>query len=982
MKTISGLLVGLRDIRFNRSLIVLLVMLTTMLTSCSFNLALPGFDFSDPEYKSGAPSVAEVLGGISDATKPHDIRYAPDQDEVLALYQDVVGKIEDQGHQFMVARRIAELELQAATNTLGESDNVSFAEAINDLESLVAISDDEQWISSPQEKAQIYYLLSQAYDLSGNHDASVQNLGLALTTLGPFEDNTQASNTLKLESRFRRAEYYFSEEKHRLAAEDYTVVAAEPGTYQTHAKYMLGWSRFKQGDLDLALAAFLSTLEELLIEQESTVEAGTIPATRLKSRTELLADTQRITMITLDYLDGVESLAAGMAAKNKPDWQITIYRALADWYQEKERFQDRALTFETFLSENPLYAGAPAISLEVIETYRQASFIDDIESRKLAFVDSYDKQGEFYKFHGDEVFAQYSDTLLEFVDHIIAGLHATAQSDIVDSNSAGRFLEVAGWYQRWLLNFDGNSRTAKVTMLLAEALTDGGDTVGGVATYQSLIEDFPEFDQLEQAAYAVVVGLQVLAEKAHSENLSFDRNHEQIAAGLFFARQFPEATEAPATMVNVAKVLFDAKDYSQAQSIAEESLALWQLKNLGATRSSGANLWKTVMLIAAHSGFETGAFAAAESHYRELIASTPKDEELKTRLLASILKQAEQAEDNGDLELAIDNLDRLKEVDDKAELAIAAQFDMAALYERSGDLELAINQMARFRREYPAFHGVKDIPMRLVNLYEQTGKAGSAARELLAISKDSTHEVEVRRQALYRSGELFLTATDYPAAIEVFRDYAHTYEQPFSVRMEAMHHMDLLYQNTKEPEKRRFWLRKKKATFDATPTGLISERTRYLAANAAFELAIVRRESYEQVHLKLPLKKSLKQKHKSMTQAIKAFEETARYGVAEYTTGSTYQIASIYDSLAVALMRSDKPGGLNSLESEQYEILLEEQAYPFEEQSLDIHQLNLQRGWKSSWDQWVSASLVELAQLSPGRFKRDESGVGYAKTLY
>jgi len=200
--------------------------------------------------------------------------------------------------------------------------------------------------------------------------------------------------------------------------------------------------------------------------------------------------------------------------------------------------------------------------------------------------------------------------------------------------------------------------------------------------------------------------------------------------------------------------------------------------------------------------------------------------------------------------------------------------------------------------------------------------------------------------------------------------------------MEAMNHMDLLYQLTGEPDKRRYWLRKKKATFDATPPALISDRMRFLVADAAFLLAMDQRKAYEQIQLKLPLKKSLRKKRKSMAQAIKAFETTAEYGVAEYTTGSTFQIANIYSSLALALIQADKPDGLNDLESEQYDILLEEQAYPFEEQALDIHQINLQRGWDSSWDQWISASLEELAQLSPGRFKRDEIAVGYANALY
>lgn len=985
------------------------LVLLAMVSGCSFIQVLPGLDFSDPEYKPDQQSVAEVLSQLPVSEAPTALSHTTDPAEVLALYEKVVSKIKNEDRRFEVASRIAELELEAATYTLGDSDQVSFQKAIDDLETLVKLSaikisnsrDLKKSTLVPaseassallyQEKAKIHYQLSQAYDLSGDHEASIENLSLALAALTPFSLNTQQSTNLKLELAFRRAEYYFSEGQLKEAAEDYALVAGAAGTYQTHAKYMLGWSRFKQGDLDLALAAFISTLEQLLGKaREPSVEKEpglSVPIEKSRANTELLSDTQRISIITLDYLDGVESLASEMAAKGKPDWQVDLYRALADWYQEKERFQDSALTWETFLNENPLYASAPAISLDVIEIYRRAGFVDDIEGRKLAFINRYDKQSAFFQQHGEPVFADYSVTLLNFMDGVVAQQHADAQamsrltapgdsSKANDPSVTKKYLEVADWYQRWLLNFDGHDRSPDMTMLLAEALRDGGDIRGSVLAYQSIIGNFPDFDRLEQAAYAVVVGLEAISTEASDIERP---NLERIDAGLFFARGYPESPEAPATMVNVASILFDAGDFELAQTVAEESLSVWPLAR---TQYLKEGLWNTALRIAAHSGFEMGDYAIAEVHYHQLLAKTPRDSELKTRLLATILRQAERAEGHGENLEAITHLARLSTIDKQAPLAIAAQFDIAALYEKLGDIDAAINQLTKFKSNHPQYPGVEAFPMRLVSLYESAGNDLAAAQELLQVSKSAVNDEEVRRQALFRAGELFLVANNKPLAISAFRDYSHTYTQPFATRMEAMNQMDLLYQSTTEPGKRRFWLRKKKDVFDKTSKKFLTERTRFLAADAAFVLALDRRQAFESVLLKQPLKKSLKRKRKSMTDAIKAFEQTADYGVVEYTTGATFQIASIYGSLAQSLMESDKPANLNELETEQYEILLEEQAYPFEEQALDIHQLNLQRGWNENWDQWVSQSLKELGQLSPGRFERDEIGVGYAKALY
>ena len=73
------------------------------------------------------------------------------------------------------------------------------------------------------------------------------------------------------------------------------------------------------------------------------------------------------------------------------------------------------------------------------------------------------------------------------------------------------------------------------------------------------------------------------------------------------------------------------------------------------------------------------------------------------------------------------------------------------------------------------------------------------------------------------------------------------------------------------------------------------------------------------------------------------------------------------------LIKSERPKDLDELALEQYDLLLEEQATPFEEKAIQIHQANAQRTTKGIYDQWVKRSFEELAKLMPARYKKSES---------
>jgi len=116
-----------------------------------------------------------------------------------------------------------------------------------------------------------------------------------------------------------------------------------------------------------------------------------------------------------------------------------------------------------------------------------------------------------------------------------------------------------------------------------------------------------------------------------------------------------------------------------------------------------------------------------------------------------------------------------------------------------------------------------------------------------------------------------------------------------------------------------------------------------------------------------------------MQQSIAAYTRALDYQVEEVTTEATYQIAEIYHSFANALLDSQRPGGLNEEQLEEYELLLEDQAYPFEEKAIDIHLTNFRRIPKGAYNQSVKNSLKVLGDLMPFRYGKMEVADAYVQ---
>jgi hypothetical protein len=107
-----------------------------------------------------------------------------------------------------------------------------------------------------------------------------------------------------------------------------------------------------------------------------------------------------------------------------------------------------------------------------------------------------------------------------------------------------------------------------------------------------------------------------------------------------------------------------------------------------------------------------------------------------------------------------------------------------------------------------------------------------------------------------------------------------------------------------------------------------------------------------------------------MQDAINLYGQASSYRLAIITTESTYAIGEIYQHFSKALLNSERPANLSADELDQYNILIEDQAFPFEEKAIEFHEINVARSRDGTESQWIRASFNALKVLFPSRYGR------------
>ncbi|HEY0721952.1 MAG TPA: hypothetical protein VGE50_11950, partial [Gammaproteobacteria bacterium] len=484
--------------------------------------------------------------------------------------------------------------------------------------------------------------------------------------------------------------------------------------------------------------------------------------------------------------------------------------------------------------------------------------------------------------------------------------------------------------------------------------------------YEKSAYHYPQHEKSADAGYAAL-----LAYRKHEATLAAGefRDHWHwlgISSALSFIKRFPGDPRTTPLLATTAQELYALHRYQHASDVAR----LLLVRQPPPERSVMMTAW-TVL---GYSEFELGHYEEAEHAYREVLAMTDAKDRLRAQriewLAATIYKQAEQARDNGQPMAAAKHFMRVGELVPDTKIRVTADYDAATSMLVAARWSEAIELLLKFRAAYRDSPLQNSVSEKLAVAYMRAERHRDAARELEAIAAKRA-EAHDKRDALELAADLYEKAGDAEAQQRLLKRYLKEYPSPLEPAIEAYRKLALLAERQRDSSGRDQWYRALLAAHDKLPAEQ-TVRSRYVAATAQLALARPRFEAFDAVRLVEPLQQNLQRKTQLMEEGLAAFGKVLDFNSAETTTEATWHIAELQRRFGRALMESQRPANLSAEELEQYELMLEERAFPFEENAIEVHASNLARARDGVYDSWVKRSIEALAALNPARYAKQE----------
>lgn len=885
---------------------------------------------------------------------------AADPQKALSNYRKLLELQPDSGTKAESMRRMADLQVQMEDikgNDSGDSEK-SIKSSIRLYNQLL--------YDHPEDKNndRIFYQLARAYQNVGDVNAAIDSL----ERLSKRYPDSELSG----DAHFRRAELLFSRKRYADAEAEYKTVmdlAGKTPFYQP-SQYKFGWARYKQGNYEGALEVFLAVLDRELPKGE-LYDATEALKTVGKAKNDLAQDSLRVASLSLVSMGGGKAINEYLAKKGDPRFYPLLYSTVGEQMLEKQRYADAAEAYSAFIQRYPTHKRAPAFQSRVIRAYADGGFNDLVAAEKERFATAYDPNSSYWA--GKPASKEALAELRIHLDDLAKHYQAAGQKN-KDANRAD-FITAAKWNRRIMQVYPQDPKISETNFLLAQNLFDGGQTLESAQEYTRTAYSYPNHARAADSAYAAV-----FAYEKHADEVAKEQRGSvlrlAIDAGTKFADKFPGHTEVVTVLTHTAENLYELKSYDEAITVAARILK--------SPRAVTYQLRRSAWSVTADSQFALQRYPLAEAAYVEELKLTtqtgPERTALIEQLAASVYKQGEAARDNGDLRNAANQFLRVAQVTPEASIRATADYDAAASLIQLQDWPAAEKVLEAFRAAYPSHPLQADVDKKLAVAYQADNKPLQAASTYQRIATRSAEPIDIRRDAAWLAATFYDQAKAVPEATRAYENYLGSFPRPLTKALDARQRLAAMSKGQADLVRESYWLNEI-ITADETAGAERTDRTRAMGAQASLELGRYAASEARDMRLVLPLEKSLPKKKLAMEKAIQSLNKAAAYGFADIATAATHELGTVYQNFGKSLMDSERPKKLSDLELEQYNVLLEEQTFPFEEKAIATYESNLKNIRQGVFDDWVAKSYDELLKMAPAKFGKIEKGEAIYETL-
>lgn len=841
----------------------------------------------------------------------------------------------------------------------------------------LAPADDD--VKGPLEAIALYDRLLTEYPNYEHRDRVLYQKSRAFDELGRTEDAIATMERLIAENpgsshydevQFRRGEYFFTRRRYRESETAYSSVVnmGASSEYYELALYKLGWTFYKRESYEQALDKYIALLDH-------KVSIGyDFDAAHAEEDERRIGDTFRVISLSFSNLGGAEAVREYFGGAGSRAYEDRVYSNLGEHYLAQLRYDDAAKTYKSFVALYPYHRASPRFSMRVIDTYTQGGFPKLVLESKRDFAARYGLQGDYWRRFkpedSPEVLAYLKTNLKDLATHY----HAEYQDTTDAAEKVAHYREASRWYGDYLASFPADAESPSINYRLADLLLENKDFGEAAKQYERTAYDYEAHAQSAAAGYAGVYARREQLKIAAPDQRDTVKR-EAVASSLKFADTFPEHEQAPAILGAAADDMYEMKDYRAAVDSARRLIDSYPAAAAGIRRSA----W----VVTAHGSFELAEYPEAEQAYMQVLAATPDGDQSRASLVdnlaASIYKQGEAANEAEDYRAAATHFLRIRTAAPSSAIRPSAEYDAGAALLRLEDWTGAVTVLDAFRTSFPQHELRGEADKQIANAYRQNGELSRAAGEYDRIASRSD-DPTLRREALLTAGDLYEQSKARERALDAYIRYVKEFPRPVEPAIETRFKIAEAYKASKDEAAYHREL-KEIVRVDATAGAERTGRTKTLAARSALVLAEQVFTSFVTVRLQQPFEKSLKQKQQRMDDTIEAMGDLVDYEIADVTAAATYYMAETYFDFSRSLIESERPKDLKPAELREFEEALDEEAFPFEEKAINVHEKNVEMLRAGFFNSWTEKSLGRLAQLMPGRYAKPEASNGFLGAL-
>jgi tetratricopeptide (TPR) repeat protein len=889
---------------------------------------------------------------ISDKkTMQANIFVKPKTDEEIkqAYINYIKNSTKNDSSRLTAIKRLAELEIELINKTLKENDAIDnnreedsrYETSLNKTIELLSTSLRDY----PQAKGndRILYQLADTYNQKGEY---LQAINLLKNLVSKYP-----KSPFYVETQFRLAEHAFTMGDYISAEDAYTEVLASPlnDIFYEKSLFKRGWSRYKQQLYLDAVDDYLDAVEHHNFAAYEKLE---------KNEKDQFEEYFRAVGLAFSNLGGTNALLDYFSEESDFKYLYQTYATISDIYLKQERYSDAANTINQFIRYNPNSVYIPYSQLKIIAIWQKSQFISKLYGAIESFYVTYNPSSQYWKTTNvsSDIGTAVEKSLRGYVVLVSEYFHNQYQ----DSKKSSDFNKANTWYKRYLDNYSSYARQDNIFYQYAELL-DLAKRDNQSIVYFELAAYDGDIILDKKSAYATIV----ISDRLHSNNKGESKTYwlnKHLNYALLYSQLYPTDKRSGKIIFHASSMAFSNNQFSKAIALAE----------LLPSNASEKTLYNT-NIIRAQGYFKLGRFHEAETIYTDILSASNftrfDREKLNDNLALTIYKQAEQASKANDIEGASRHFMRIIKVAPRSEIAATGVYDAIALSVSQSLWQQSIQYIKVFQGAFPQHKLSNDVTKKLSVAYLNSNQSIKAAQEFERISSSDSDD-NVKKAALLQAAELYESKNELASAIRSYREYANSFRAPYPQYMEVMYTLSALYTKTNDSQKAYFWSNKIRKADKNITTSTKTERTKYIVSISTLKLAKEKHSVFNRRKLVEPLRENLRKKKQDMQDAVLLYGQASVYGISEISTESTYAIGSIYRDFSIALLESERPKSLNGEELEQYDILLEDQAFPFEEKAIEFYETNLSRTKNGIYDEWIKKSYLTLTELFPVRYKR------------